>query len=255
MANFETGWDQAPIAIIGAGIGGATAAIALQKAGFEVEVFEQAPELREVGGAIVIREPSMTLLARWGILDTLRPKMVAVNQIEIRDHTGSILGATPTAIEAGESEFAYCVHRADLHEALLSKLSPERLHLGHRLVRIDYTGDHAEATFENGRRARTRLIVGADGLRSIVRTCLDATPMTFLNLVVNRTIAPASLLPAEMPNDRIRLWQGRKLGLNVIPIRNGAEVSIGAIIPALAPPRDFVEFDDRRRHLVALCGF
>ena len=60
--------------------------------------------------------------------------------------------------------------------------------------------------------------------------------MTFLNLVVHRTIAPASLLPADMPNDRIRLWQGGDLRLNMLPIRNGAEVSLGAIVPATTPP-------------------
>ena len=166
-----------------------------------------------------------------GILDALRPKMVAVNQVEIRDQAGSILGAMPTAIEPGESEFSHCVHRADLHDALISKLPPERLHLGHRLARIETGAGNAEAIFDKGRAIRARLIVGADGLRSIVRTYLDATPMTFLNLVVNRTIAPASLLPAGMPNDRIRLWQGSKLRLNMLPIRGMAEVSIGAIVP------------------------
>lgn len=224
------------IAIVGAGIGGAAAALALRHAGFEVEVFEQAPALREVGGAIVIREPSMVLLERWGVLDALRPKMVAVNQVQIRGRGGNILGSAPTAIEAGEPEFAYCVHRADLHEALMSRLPKERLHLGHRLEAIDNLSDHAEASFENGRRIRARLLVGADGLRSVTRSFLDATPMTFLNLVVHRTIAPASLLPTDMPNDRLRLWQGGDLRFNMLPIRDGAEVSLGAIVPTSTPP-------------------
>ena len=60
--------------------------------------------------------------------------------------------------------------------------------------------------------------------------------MTFLNLVVNRTIAPASLLPAGMPNDRVRLWDGGDLRLNLLPIRNGAEIAISAVIPAKRPP-------------------
>ena len=236
MAEFATDSDLIPIAIIGTGIGGSAAAIALRQAGFEVELFEQAPELREVGGAIVIREPSMVLLDRWGVLDALKPKMVAVNQVELRGQGGHILGTAPTAIEAGEPEFAYCVHRADLHDALTSRLPPERLHLGHRLASIHNLSDHAEATFENGHRIHARLVVGADGLRSVTRTFLDATPMTFLNLVVHRTIAPASLLPADMPNDRLRLWQGGDLRLNMLPIRNGAEVSLGAIIPSTTPP-------------------
>ena len=97
--NSQQTSDLIPIAIIGAGIGGSAAAIALRQAGFEVELFEQAPELREVGGAIVIREPSMVLLDRWGVLDALKPKMVAVNQVELRGQGGHILGTAPTAIE------------------------------------------------------------------------------------------------------------------------------------------------------------
>ena len=103
----------------------------------------------------------------------MRAKMVAVNQVEIRDRDGYVVGSSPTAIEAGEPEFAYCVHRADLHDALLSRLPATQLHLGHRLASIREVADRTEAIFENGRRIHAGLIVGADGLRSIVRTYLD----------------------------------------------------------------------------------
>ena len=224
------------IAIIGAGIGGAAAAIALQQAGFEVEVFEQATVLREVGGAVVMREPSMALFGQWGIRDALQPKTVPINRVEMRDSKGRVLGETPTAIEPGEAEFAYAVHRADLHDTLISQLRPARLRLGHRLVDVESKFGHAEAVFHNGRRIRARLIVGADGLRSVVRAVLDATPMTFLKMVTHRTIAPAALLPADMPNDRIRLWHSGKLMMNMIPIRGGTEVALSAGIPTPAPP-------------------
>jgi salicylate hydroxylase len=236
MADLPLNDELIDIAIIGGGIGGVSAAIALERAGFEVEVFEQAAALRELGGAIVIREPSMTLLGRWGILDQLRSKMVAVNQLEMRDSQGKILGAIPTAVEAGEGEFAYCAHRADVHDALVSQLRPERLHLGHRLASVRNRPGHAEAIFEHGGRIRARLIVGADGLRSVVRTLLDATPMTFLNRVVHRTIAPASLLPSNMPNDRIRVWHADNRVMNLIPIRGGMDIGISAAIPAQTPP-------------------
>jgi salicylate hydroxylase len=224
------------IAIIGAGIGGAAAALALERAGFDVEVFEQATQLREVGGAIVIRDASMALLGRWGLVDELRSKMVAVNQVEIRDSKGVVRATIPTAIDAGENDFVHCVHRADLHDALISRLRPGQLHLGHRLTSVQNRSDHAEATFDNGCRVRARLIVGADGLRSIVRGRLDATPMTFLKFVTHRTIAPASLLPRALANDRIRLWQTGNLVFNTIPIRNGAAIGISAAIATDNPP-------------------
>ncbi len=238
MTSSGTSNEPMDIAVIGAGIGGAAAAIALQQAGFSVDVFEQASQLREVGGAIAIREPSMALLAKWGALNDVRGKMVSVNTVELRDKTGTVLGTAPTAVEAGEAGFVYSVHRADLHDALIARLQPELLHLGHRLTSVENISDHAEATFQNGRTINARLIVGADGLRSIVRTSLDATPMTFLNVVTHLTIAPASLLPAELPNDRIRTWQENKLAVIMLPIRNGAEVAISAAIPTPTPPKE-----------------
>jgi len=226
------------IAIIGAGIGGAAAAVALEQAGFNVDVFEQAFELREVGGGIVVRAPTMALLDRWGVLDGLRPNLVEVKLMEIRDRSGGVLATAPAALE-GEAESVYPHHRADIHNALVSKLSPTRLHLGHRVASVENGSEHAEATFENGRRIRARLIVGADGLRSIVRKLIDATPMTFLKQVTNRTIAPASLLPPGMPNDRIRIWQDGMRRLIALPIRNGTEITLNAAIPADTPPQRF----------------
>jgi len=235
MAGFGSDKEHIDIAIIGAGIGGVATAVALRQAGFDADVFEQASQLREVGGGIVFREPSRALFAKWGILDDLRPKLAAVNVMEIRDRTGSVLNVAPAATGADAGE-THCAHRADVHNALISKLSPARLHLDHRLVSIENCFDYAEATFENGRRIRARLMVGADGLRSIVRTLLDATPMTYLKQVTNRTIAPASLLPADIPNDRIRIWQDGMRRLISLPIRNGAEITLNLAFGAENPP-------------------
>lgn len=235
MAGFSTDRERVDIAIIGAGIGGTAAAVALQQAGFDVHLFEQASQLREVGGGIVIREPTMPLLARWGVLEGLRPNLVEVHVVEIRHRSGAVLTTAPAALE-GETGCVYPHHRADIHNAFIAKLSPARVHLGHRLASIENGSDHAEAIFENGRHIHARLIVGADGLRSVVRTLLDATPISFLKQMTNRTIAPASLLPADMANDRIRVWQDGMRRLIALPIRNGTEITLNAAIPAEAPP-------------------
>ena len=231
MASYAPDGEHIDIAIIGAGIGGAAAGVALQQAGFDVQLFEQAAELREVGGGIVIREPTMMLLTQWGILEGLRPALIAVKMMEIRDRNGTILATAPAAIE-NPAGSVYPHHRADIHNALVSKISPARLHLGHRVVSVENSSDHAGATFENGRRIRARLIVGADGLRSVVRTLIDATPISFLKQVTNRTIAPASILPPDMPNDRIRIWQDGMRRLIALPIRNGTAITLNAAIPA-----------------------
>ncbi len=231
-------FDLVDIAIIGGGIGGAAAALALRQAGLDVHVFEQASELKEVGGGIVVREPSRALLAQWGVLDELKPKLARVENLEILLKTGVVLHTAPAGMEGGET---HCAHRADVHTALVSRTASDRIHLGHRLAQIRDKDDYAEALFENGRGVRARLLIGADGLRSVVRTLIDATPMTYLKQVTNRFIAPASLLSPDLPNDRIRVWQAGDLGevdrrIIMLPIRGGSEVTINAAIPADTAP-------------------
>jgi salicylate hydroxylase len=227
--------DVFDVAIIGGGIGGAAAAVALRQAGFDAVVFERAEELREVGGGVVLREPSRALLEEWGVLNALKPKMVAVAELEVLSRDGSIIAAAPAAIEPGAT---HTVHRADLHGALISHVPAESIQLGHRLRSVANGESHAEAEFENGRRIRARLIVGADGLRSRVRSLFDSTPMTFHKSLTNRTIAPADVLPAHMANDRIRVWQDGEKRLIMLPIRGGTQVSLNAAIPIDTPPDD-----------------
>jgi salicylate hydroxylase len=175
--------------------------------------------------------------------------------VEVRDGQGAILGSTPTAVEEGESNSAYSVHRADLHEALRSKIEHGRLHLNHRLASIENGPDRVEVSFENGRHIQALLVIGADGLRSTVRKLIDSTPMTFLNLVTNRTIAPASLLPSDMPNDRLRTWLAGKLVFLLLPIRGGAEVSISAGLPAENPPEELYSATSADKLLSAFADF
>jgi salicylate hydroxylase len=221
------------IAIIGCGIGGAATALALQTAGITVEVFEQASELREVGGGIVVREPSRQRLEQWGLLDELRRLMVPVEALEILDKNSNVVATAPAAIEGGET---FGAHRADVHGALVSRLDRSRLHLDHRVVSIENHADYAEAVFENGRRVHSGLLIGADGLRSVARRLIDMTPMNFQNQITNRTIAPASLLPTHIRPDRIRVWQDSERRIIMLPIRGGREVTINAALPAAEPP-------------------
>lgn len=221
------------IAIIGGGIGGAATALALARAGLTAEVFEQASELREVGGGIVVREPSRKRLEQWGVLDDLKRKMVPVDVLEILGKDSSVLGTAPAGFEGGET---FCAHRGDVHGALVARIDRLRLHLNHRVTSIVNHPDYVEATFANGARVRARLLIGADGLRSVARRLIDTTPMNFQKQITNRTIAPASLLPASLPPDRIRVWQAGMRRIIMLPIRGGTEVTINAAIPAEEAP-------------------
>ena len=183
------------IAVIGAGIGGLTAAVALRQAGFDVNVYEQAPELTEVGGGINMGPNATRILYRLGLgnaldLEAVRP--VSTHQRRWQD--GRMLQRAPLNPRCEELYGAphLTVHRADLLSIIASGFPAERIHLGHRLVGLADKGDHTEAWFENGVRATVDLLVGADGIHSTVRTALlgEEAPR-FAACVAYRGLVPA----------------------------------------------------------------
>src|SRR6266446_8001790 len=147
--------DNLSIAVVGGGIGGLAAALSLVRAGFDVQVFEQAPALMEVGAGIQISPNASRLLHRWGLhgaLDRTGVRPVAVHQRRWDD--GRTLQRAPLG-EAAEAAFGaayYHVHRADLLKTLADALPPERLHLGHRLAGFTDQGDRLELRFAHGER-------------------------------------------------------------------------------------------------------
>jgi salicylate hydroxylase len=197
------------IAIIGGGIGGSAAALSLLKAGFDVHVYEQAPELREVGAGIVLTPNAVRVLHHLGCADDL-----------------AALGATPTAIRqrrwddgrtllcspvnpAGRTPMFYTSHRSDILLMLAGKLPSARLHLGHRLSGFADNGDKVEMQFDNGARAETDIMIGADGIHSTVRGLLfGAERPRFTGCVAYRGLTPAERLKAlDLPNED-QIWMG-----------------------------------------------
>jgi len=163
------------IAVIGAGIGGLTAAVALRQAGFDVHVYEQAPELTEIGGGINLGPNAARVLYRLGLGDALdREAVRPVGTHQRRWQDGRTLQRAPLNPRCEELYGAphLTVHRADLLSIIASGFPAERLHLSHRLVGIADKGDRTEAWFQNGARITADILVGADGIHSAVRAAL-----------------------------------------------------------------------------------
>src|SRR5262245_5963959 len=157
------------IAVVGAGIGGLTAAVALRQAGFDVDVYEQAPELTEVGGGINMAPNATRILYRLGLGDGLdREAVRPLGTTQRRWQDGRPLQQAPLNPRCEELYGAphLTVHRADLLAIIASGFPAERIHLGHRLVGLENKGDHVEACFENGARITADVLVGADGINS-----------------------------------------------------------------------------------------
>jgi 2-polyprenyl-6-methoxyphenol hydroxylase-like FAD-dependent oxidoreductase len=154
-------------AVIGAGIGGLGAAIALSRAGWEVTVYEATSELRPLGAGISIWPNAVRSLRALGLDELIEtaPRPAA----SVRRADGSVIaGFESKTIEARFGEPFVCLHRADLHAALLAGLGDAELRLGTQL-----TGCEAEELrFADGSIERADLVVGADGINSVVRSAL-----------------------------------------------------------------------------------
>ena len=163
------------IAVIGGGLGGLTAAVALHQAGFDVHVYEQAPELTEVGGGINMGPNAARVLYRLGLGEALdREAVRPLSTHQRRWQDGRTLQRAPLNPRCEELYGAphLTVHRADLLAIIASGFVAERVHLGHRLVGLDGKGDRVAASFENGERITADILVGADGINSTVRAVL-----------------------------------------------------------------------------------
>lgn len=162
--------------VIGGGIGGLSAAIVLRQAGFLVEVFERAPELKEVGAGIGLSANATRVLGRLGLMQEIVARGTVIKSAVSCTSRGELLSKMPPNLADAPN---ICLHRAELQQTLFSALPSDCVHLGEELVRLEMTRDGVTAQFATGRKAFGDVLIGADGLRSRVRAQLigDGEPV------------------------------------------------------------------------------
>jgi salicylate hydroxylase len=193
------------VAIVGGGIGGLAAALAMVRRGIDVEVYEQAHELRELGAGVQISANGTRVLHALGLKEALEEVQVLPAGKTIRLwNTGQSWKLFDLGMESVERYgFPYItVHRGDLHDVLARALlaaKPGVVHLDRRCTGLTQTPDHVVLEFESGAPVTAKVVVGADGIHSVVRDKLfGVAERKFTGLVAWRGVVPAEKLPASV---------------------------------------------------------
>ena len=155
------------IGIVGGGIGGIAAAVALHRAGIDATVYERANQLREVGAGMMLWPNATRVLKELGLLEKVASVSGPSHHFLVRSRTGKIL------MDIGLGDFdvpALCTRRSDLLDALLSALPADRLRLGHEYRHFEQQKSSLAIHFANGTSTAHDFLIGADGIRSRVRS-------------------------------------------------------------------------------------
>lgn len=172
-----------PIVIIGAGIGGLTAAIALRRAGFPVVVYERAAQLTTVGAGLTIQPNALIALRALGLDEHVLNAGAKLSTFGLLRMDGRALSQLPPA--EGKALLAQAgaplvgIHRATLHQLLIEALGKDVVHLDRACVGYEQQADSVRVRFADGTQIESSLLIGADGLRSVVRQQLigDGEPL------------------------------------------------------------------------------
>jgi len=216
------------VMIVGGGIGGLAAALALLRRGLDVEVYEQSGELKEVGAGIQISSNGTRVLYALGLEQALGRVQVIPTRRQIRHwSTGETwswfeLGAT-TARRYGTPHIM--LHRGDLHGVLADAvrcLKPDAIKVGKRCVGVIQCDEHVQLSFEAGEVMSAAFVIGADGIHSRIRECLFGPDKPeFTGCVAWRGLVPMERLPPHISQMLGTNWLGPRGHVLHYPVRRG----------------------------------
>lgn len=224
----------ARILVVGAGIGGLVAALALVQRGFAVEVHEAAPALGEVGAGLTLSRGSQQVFRALGLMDKIAQfACPAAGFAFLHYRTGAVLAGqldfADGSPDDGKADIGRQIHRADLHRVLadaLAERSPGALHLDSRLVGVEETGSGVRARFAGNSSAEADALIGADGVRSVARECLfGAQAPRYTGQIAYRFLVPREAARPFMGLGRGGVFLGPRRTFNRYTLRGGDVVN------------------------------
>ncbi len=252
--------EQRRVAVIGAGLGGLTAAGFLQRAGFEVTVYEQAPAFSRIGAGIILSANVCKVLRR---LD-LEQGLIAAG-IKSRQYISRAWDTGETMYEIAfdaENERRFGgpyvhIHRGDLHEVLARGVRPGTIAFDHQLIDLQETSGAVRLTFASGATAEADIVIGADGIRSRVRdVLLGAEPPQFVGACAYRAIFPAARLNGFYIPDCTKWWGADRHCLPYYLTGRRDEVYAIGVVPTSSWDSDEASVPaTRAQYLEAFAGF
>ena len=203
--------------VVGGGIGGVAAAVALARAGIDVQVHEQAQQLAEVGAGVSLAPNGLRMLERLGVGEQVRRVGVRYAASELRLPDGRAVRHEPYQFAMAGQNIG--IHRADLLALLAGQLPPGTVRTGHRCTNFSQDQVSATVGFADGSTATADVVIGADGIHSVLQgfVVAPAKPL-YSGVVAYRGLVPRL---EEYPARTIRMWMGEGRHFLVFPVRAG----------------------------------
>ncbi|MFZ0606378.1 MAG: FAD-dependent monooxygenase [Xanthobacteraceae bacterium] len=223
---------QPKIAIIGGGIGGLTAAVALRQRGIDAQVFEQSAKISEIGAGVALTPNAMKAYRGLGLEEAIAAIGYEADYQVVRNwNNGSVISRVPRK-GAYTREFGapyLTMHRADLIDLLHRQLTDAVIHLGARCVGVDTSERSARARFADGQEIEADVIVGADGIHSAVRSSLFGKQAPrFTGCACWRGLVPLDAFPAGVVSTDGTMYMGPNSHIIYYLVRGGELVNFVA---------------------------
>ncbi|MGA8784949.1 MAG: 3-hydroxybenzoate 6-monooxygenase [Polaromonas sp.] len=221
-----------PVLVAGGGIGGLAAALALVRQGFQVKVMEQAPEIGEIGAGIQLGPNAFHAFDALGIGEKARSRAVYTDEMVMHDAIdGSLVGRIPTG-EAFRKRFGnpYAViHRVDVHKSLLEgaqETGKVEFLTSTRVERIEQDEQSVTVHDQHGNAHKGVALIGADGVKSVVREQFVGDPAHVTGHVVYRAVIDKKDFPLDLQWNAASIWVGPNCHLVHYPLRGGEQYNV-----------------------------
>ncbi|HMT64808.1 MAG TPA: 3-hydroxybenzoate 6-monooxygenase [Ottowia sp.] len=218
--------------VVGGGIGGLAAALALARLGLRVTLLEQAADIGEIGAGIQLGPNAFAALDALGVGENARGRAVFTDELIMMDAVdASVVGRFPVG-EAFRTRFGnpYAViHRADIHTSILEGVRGSdriQFHTSTKVVRIEQDASSVTAIDQHGQRFTADALVAADGVRSVARDIFFGDTPRVSGHVVYRAVVPLADMPRDLRVNAPVVWAGPNCHLVHYPLRGGSEYNL-----------------------------